>query len=88
MRSCKHSAPVENDSVLPESDDIRSWDGNGGRYQPVVLTVQGSKMFPSNQATQSVVQSAFMDLRASARPVEISGLNTDESVSAATDRRQ
>ena len=84
MRSCKHSAPVENDSVLPESDDIRSWDGNGGRYQPVVLTVQGSKMFPSLEATQVTGQSAFTGLRASARPVEISGLNTDESPSAAS----
>ena len=45
-------------------------------------------MFPSPQATQSVGQYVFTGLRASARPVEISGLNTDESVSAATDRRQ
>ena len=48
----------------------------------MVLTVQGSKMFPWHQATQSVGQYAFTGIRASARPVEISGLNTDESVSA------
>ena len=48
------------------------------------LTVQGSKMFPSYESTQSIVQYAFTGLRSSARPVEISGLNTDESPSAAS----
>ena len=64
------------------------WDGNGGRYQPVVLTVQGSRMFPYLEATQVIGQYAFTGLRANARPVEISGLNTDESTSAASNRRQ
>ena len=83
MRSCKHSAPAENGRVLLESDDIRSRDGNGGKYRAVGLTVQGSQMFPSLTATQSVVQYGFMGLRASARPVDISRLNTDEFASAA-----
>ena len=48
------------------------------------LTVRGSKMFPSYESTQSIVQYAFTGLRASARPVEISGLNTDEFASAAS----
>ena len=74
--------------VLPESDDIRSWDGNGGIYRPVGLTVQGSKMFPSHTATQSIVQYAVMGLLANALPVEISGPRTDESPSAASNRRQ
>ena len=57
-------------------------------YRPVGLTVQGSKMFPSHATTQSIVQYAVMGLRANARPVEISGLNTNESPSAASNRRQ
>ena len=87
MRSCKHSAPAENGRVLPEFDDIRSWDGNGGKYRAVGLTVQGSKMFPSPQAIQSVGQYAFTGLRVYTRPVGISGPDTDKSVSAASNRR-
>ena len=45
-------------------------------------------MFPYQKATQSIVQYVFTGLRVSARPVEISGLNTDESPSAASNRRQ
>ena len=54
----------------------------------MVLTVQGSRMFPSHEAIQTIDQYAFTGLRANARPVEISGLNTDESTSAASNRRQ
>ena len=45
-------------------------------------------MFPYRKSTQSIVQYAFTVLQANARPVEISGLNTDESPSADSDRRQ
>ena len=45
-------------------------------------------MFPTHTATQSIVQYAFTGLRASARPVDISGLNTDGAPSAASNRRQ
>ena len=41
-------------------------------------------MFPSYEAIQVIGQYAFTGLRANARPVEISGLNTDEFASAAS----